>query len=263
MADETVLSTCENGVLTLTLNRPKAMNAIDRATGERLLSLLREATTQPDVRVVMLAGAGKAFCAGQDLAELNELEKSGGPPPFGPIVDRFNAIVRAIMGLAKPVIARVNGAAAGAGANIALACDIAVASEDAYFVQSFIHVGLVPDSGGTFMLPRLVGLARARELIMLGEKVPAGDARKMGMITRVVPAADLAEETAKLAAKVAQLPTGAIGLMKRALDHAASCSLGEQLACERELQIIASGSADYREGKLAFLEKRPPKFIGA
>lgn len=262
MSEESIALTKKEGVLTVMLNRPKAMNAVDRAMGERLLAVLREAASQADVRVVVLTGAGKAFCAGQDLAELLALEQAGGPPPYGQIVDRFSSIVRTIFGLPKPVIAAVNGAAAGAGANLALACDIVVASAEAYFVQSFVNIGLIPDSGGTFVLPRLVGLARARELMMLGERVPAGDARKMGMITRVTAPETLGAEVETLAAKCAKLPTHALGLIKRALDHSASCSLGEQLAYERELQILAAASADYREGKAAFLEKRPAKFTG-
>ena len=258
--DEVVLHRREAGVATLTLNRPRAYNACTRELALRLQHLLREASDDDAVRAVVLTGAGKAFCAGQDLGEL----VGDDAPPMGQILkEHFNPIIRAIRDCAKPVIAAVNGVAAGAGANIALACDLVVASERASFIQAFSKIGLIPDSGGTWTLPRLVGWQRASALAMTGEKVDAERALAMGMVYRVVPHDALADEVAALAVTLATMPTRALALTKRALEASATNTLDEQLALEDELQLEASATDDYAEGVEAFLAKRPPVFKGA
>ena len=246
----------------ITLARPEVLNSFHRPMAAELRAALDAAGADRTVRAVVLTGAGRAFCAGQDLAAV--LPQPGAPEPdLGDVVrDCYNPIVRAVRGLEKPVVAAVNGVAAGAGANLALACDFVVAAESASFIQSFCHVGLIPDSGGTWMLPRLVGLARATQLAMLGEKVPAAQALAWGMIHAVAPAEALATSAQALAARLAAMPTRGLGLIKRGFEHGLGASLDAQLAHEETLQREAGRTADYAEGVRAFVEKRTPRFTG-
>jgi len=262
VAYEAILYRVEDGVAYLTLNRPERMNAWNGAMHAEVKAAMGAAGDDPAVRVIVLTGAGRAFCAGQDLAAV--LPKPGEPDPdLGEVVrDCYNPIVRAVRGLEKPVVAAVNGVAAGAGANLALACDFVVAAESASFVQSFCHVGLIPDSGGTWMLPRLVGLARATQLAMLGEKLAARQALEWGMIHAVVPADELPGAARALALRLAAMPTRGLGLLKRGFEQGAAATLDAQLEREETLQREAGRTADYAEGVRAFVEKRKPVFRG-
>ena len=261
MADSTVLSSFADGVLTLTLARPDVLNSFHRAMAAELQAGLTRAAADHDVRAVVLTGAGRAFCAGQDLAAV--LPAAGAPPAdLGDVVrECYNPIVRAILTLEKPVVAAVNGVAAGAGANLAFACDFVVAAEEASFVQSFVHVGLVPDSGGTFLLPALVGRARAAQLAMLGEKLPARRALEWGMLYAVVPGAELAATAGGLARRLAGMATRGIGLTKRGFLRGLG-DLDALLVTEEALQREAGRTADYAEGVAAFVAKRKPAFEG-
>mgnify|MGYP001314847727 FL=1 len=251
-----------DGVATLTLNRPDVLNSFHRPMADETIDALRRAADDPAVRAVVLTGAGRAFCAGQDLQAV--LPREGEPAPdLGKIVRaQYNPIVRLIRHTEKPFVAAVNGAAAGAGANIALACDFVVAAENAAFIQAFARIGLIPDSGGTFLLPRLVGLARATALMMLAEKLPATEAHTMGLIYRVCPADRLMDEAMALARRLAAMPTRALGMIKRALNRTFTNDLDAQLELEAELQAEAGRTHDYQEGVAAFLEKRTPVFQG-
>ena len=251
-----------DGVLRLTLDRPEVLNSFNQPMAAELHAALVAAAADDGVRAVLLTGAGRAFCAGQDLAAV--LPQPGQPAPdLGDVVrECYNPIVRALRTLEKPVVAAVNGVAAGAGANLALACDFVVAAEGASFVQSFVHVGLIPDSGGTWMLPRLVGLARATQLAMLGEKIAARQALEWGMIYAVVPGEELAGAAAALAARLASLPTRGLGLTKRGFNAGLGAGFEAQLAFEEQLQREAGGTADYAEGVRAFVEKRRAAFGG-
>jgi 2-(1,2-epoxy-1,2-dihydrophenyl)acetyl-CoA isomerase len=251
-----------DGVLKLTLDRPEVLNSFNARMASELTAALERAARDAAVRAVLLTGIGRAFCAGQDLADVM-------PDPDGPATDlgdvvarQFNPIVRAIRFTEKPFVCAVNGVAAGAGANIAFACDLVVAAEGATFVQSFSKIGLVPDSGGTWILPRLVGLQRATWLAMLGEKIDANRAKDWGLIFDVVPAATLSDTTFDLARRLAALPTRALGLIKRGLNASATNDLEAQLALEVELQREAGRTEDYAEGVRAFVEKRKPRFQG-
>ncbi|MGF1465151.1 MAG: 2-(1,2-epoxy-1,2-dihydrophenyl)acetyl-CoA isomerase PaaG [Sandaracinaceae bacterium] len=250
------------GVLILTLNRPTRLNALTAPMHGELRSALALASDDETVRAVLLTGAGHAFCAGQDLAEV-DVPEPGVEPDLGATVEAYyNPLVRQLRALEKPIVCAVNGAAAGAGANIALACDIVVAGERAKFAQVFTRIGLVPDSGGTFLLPRLVGPARAAGLMMLAESVSAAEAERMGMIWRVVPDEALLEEATNLASRLAQMPTRALALIKRALNASLENGLSEQLDLERDCQRAAGRTADYVEGLKAFFDKRRPEFQG-
>lgn len=262
MPTSSVLTEFADGVLTVTLNRPEVLNSFDRAMAVELQDALARAAADGAVRAVLMTGAGRAFCAGQDLAAV--LPAPGAPPTdLGAIVrECYNPIVRALLGLEKPVVAAVNGVAAGAGANLALACDFVVAAEEASFVQSFVHVGLIPDSGGTFLLPQLVGRARAAQFAMLGEKLPAGQALEWGMIYAVVPGGEVIGVAGALARRLAGMATRGIGLTKRGFAHAAGATVDAQLAYEAELQREAGNTADYAEGVRAFVEKRRAGFVG-
>ena len=261
MPFEHILYEVDQGVAAITLNRPDVLNSFNRAMAVEVREALSKAGTTAEVRAVLLTGAGRAFCAGQDLAEA--MPKEGTPPDLGDIVARgYNPIVRTIRQLDKPVVCAVNGVAAGAGANLAFACDFVIASSEASFIQSFSKIGLVPDTGGTFFIPRLVGWARATALMMLGDKVTAQEAVAMGLILRVVDAGTLLDEATKLSRHLATRPTRGLGLIKRALNASATNGLDEQLALEAQLQAEAGSTADYREGVKAFLEKRPPVFVG-
>ena len=261
MPFEHILFEIDQGVASITLNRPDVLNSITRAMAIEIREALSSTVSKVEVRAVLLTGAGRAFCAGQDLAEA--MPKEGPAPDLGDIVARgYNPIVRTIRQLDKPVVCAVNGVAAGAGANLAFACDFVLASSDASFIQSFSKIGLVPDTGGTFFLPRLVGMARATALMMLADKVSAQDAVTIGLIHRVVEAGKLMDEAMSLARDLAKRPTRGLGLIKRALNASATNGLDEQLALEAQLQAEAGSTADYREGVKAFLDKRPPVFVG-
>lgn len=261
--DDVVLIHDENAVRTITLNRPDKLNAFSEDLLIALGKAVRAAAKEKDVRCVVITGAGRAFCSGQDLAEVKERYQTDEPIELGLHLRRhYNPMVAQIRCMEKPVVASVNGVAAGAGCSLALVCDMRVAAESSSFIQSFIHVGVIPDSGGTFMLPRLVGLSRAMELAFTGRKVSAAEAERIGLVNRVVPDDALAAETAKLAAQLASLPPKGIGLAKRALNAAWSADLETQLDYEAMLQTTAGQSRDHREGVAAFLEKRPPNFTG-
>ena len=239
----------------MSLNRPDVLNSFNRAMALELQQVLLTIENDPEVRAVLLTGEGRAFCAGQDLSDVTG--------KLGPIVqESYNPIIRAIRRLRKPVVCSVGGVAAGAGANLALACDIVIASENASFVQSFCKVGLVPDSGGTFFLPRLVGLPRATAMMMLGEKISARQAFEMGLIYKVCEPGALDAEAWSLASHLASQPTTGLGFIKQALNASFANNLDAQLDLEASLQDQAGSTCDYQEGVRAFLEKRPPKFTG-
>ena len=259
MTYEKLLFAVEHGVATLTLNRPDKLNSFDRQLSLEVIHALDACAADASVRAVLITGAGRAFCAGQDLAEAI----APGTRIEDILTTQYNPIVRRIRDLKKPVIAAVNGVAAGAGANIAFACDLSLAAESANFIQSFINIGLIPDSGGTFTLPRLVGMQRAFGQMILAPKVSAKEAEAQGMIWRCVADADLMNEAVALAQKLAVMPTKAIALTKEALNRSQTMSLSEQLDVENELQTIAGRSHDYNEGVQAFLEKRKPVYTGA
>jgi 2-(1,2-epoxy-1,2-dihydrophenyl)acetyl-CoA isomerase len=246
-------------VATITLNRPDALNSLTVPMKQALLAALRRVERDPAVRAVILTGAGRAFCAGQDLRERLEPDAA----PLGEEVrERYNPIVRAMRGSAKPIVGAINGVAAGAGASLALACDIRIASESASFALAFGRVGLVPDSGATWFLPRLVGDARAAELALLNEPVRAAEAAGIGLVSRVVSAEQLLAEARAIAAKLAAGAPKAIALTKRALGSTWDRDLDAALDYEAALQDIAGRTSDHREGMAAFLEKRPPTFTG-
>ena len=251
----------ESGVLRLTLNRPEVLNSFTRELAREVLEALRAAAEDDAVRAVLLTGAGRGFCAGQDLAEAMPAE--GTIPDLGDFVrETWNPVVSAIRHLEKPVVCAVNGVAAGAGANLAFACDIVFAATTATFVQSFAKIGVIPDSGGTFILPRLVGLHRATVMTMLAEKMTAEQAKDLGLVYQVVAPEALIETAFATAAHLATQPTRALGLIKRAFNHSLGVDLDAQLAYEEALQREAGRTADYAEGVRAFLEKRAPRFSG-
>ena len=262
MADErTVLFETAEGVATITLNRPDKLNSFTRAMHAELRDALSRVEADAGIRAVVVAGAGRGFCAGQDLADLSF--EPGRATDLGALIhENFNPLIRRLQRLPKPVVAKVRGVAAGAGANLALACDLVVAGRSASFLQAFVNIGLVPDSGGTWLLPRAVGRARALSLAMLGEKLPAPQAEQWGLIHRCVDDDRLDDEVAALARRLASMPTRALGAIKRAIDHAAVASLDAQLDLERDLQSELGASHDYAEGVAAFLARRPPKFEG-
>lgn len=254
-----ILASDSGQVRVLKLNRPEKFNSFNREMAIRLQNELDLAAADPSVRAILLCADGKAFCAGQDLSEAMD--------PYAPSISRivaehYNPIIEKLRSVEKPVVAAVNGVAAGAGANIALACDIVLAGDSASFIQAFGKIGLVPDSGGTFFLPRLVGLQRAAALMMLGDKVTAEDAVKMGMIYRAVPDERLAEESIQMANQLSLLPTKAIAYTKMLLNESMGNTLLEQLKREGEYQEKAGATFDFKEGVAAFLEKRKPVFKG-
>ena len=253
-----VLSDRDGGVLTITLNRPEVFNAFNAALHAALHDALGAAAA-PDVRAVVITGAGRGFCAGQDLKEFREM-----PESIQERLERtYHPNIRAIRALEKPVIAAVNGPCAGAGLSLAAACDIRIAADAATFVPGFIGIGLVPDSGGSWFIHRLLGFARAFEWMTSNRKLTAAEAHAWGLVSEVVEGDGLPARAAELAGVYAGLPTRGIGLTKRLFEHAFDASLEQQLALEAELQQEATGTADFAEGVQAFLEKRPPRFSGS
>jgi 2-(1,2-epoxy-1,2-dihydrophenyl)acetyl-CoA isomerase len=247
----------EGAVLTITLNRPDVLNAFNAAMHKALAAALKEARG-PDVRAIVITGAGRGFCVGQDLTEFREAP--------GDIGSRLRATyhpnVIAIRALEKPVIAAVNGAAAGAGMSFACACDLRIAADSASFVPAFVNIGLVPDSGGSYFVTRILGPARAFEWLSSGRKLSAAEAHAWGLVSEIVEADALVARAAEVAAQLSALPTRAIGMTKRLIDHALNATLERQLEREAELQTAATQTEDFREGVAAFLEKRPPEFRG-
>ncbi len=263
MSEPTILYQVRDEVACITLNRPDVLNSFNAAMSLALQQRLSEVARESRLRAVYLSGAGRAFCAGQDLAEAKPKEGGAGIEDFEVRVRNFyNPLILAIRRMPKPVVCAVNGVAAGAGANLALACDFVVAAEEASFLQAFVKVGLVPDTGGTWTLPRLVGKAQATAMMLLGDKIPASRAYQLGMIYQVCPLAQLEKVALELTTRLAAQPTYAVSLIKQLLAVSSHNSLEQQLELEAEYQGRAGRSADYHEGVKAFLEKRPPKFAG-
>lgn len=246
-------------VFHITLNRPDKFNSFNRPMAMELLEALETAKSNSEIRCVYLTGEGKAFCAGQDLAEAIDPQ---GPGIQRIVEEHYNPIILAIRNLPKPLVCAVNGVAAGAGANIALAADVVVAANSASFIQAFSKIGLIPDSGGTFFLPRLIGFGKASALMMLGDKVSAGDAKQMGMIYQTAADDKLAEVAGNIANTLSEMPTAAIWMTKQLLNESMTQSLDKQLSREGVLQVEATKTHDYTEGVNAFLQKRKPEFKG-
>jgi 2-(1,2-epoxy-1,2-dihydrophenyl)acetyl-CoA isomerase len=258
VAYETLLYGKQSGVATITLNRPQALNAFNEQMNRELFDALKDADRDGETRSIVITGSGRAFCAGQDLkARTRDQRGSLGAS----LREKYNPIILQIRRTEKIVIAAVNGVAAGAGCNLALSCDLRLASEDAKFIEAFVRVGLGPDCGGSFFLPRLVGLGKAMELLLLGEPIEAREALTLGLVTQVAPAGELAEATRKIAERLARGPRS-VGLIKRAVNRTLLPELESQLEYEACLQEIAGRSADYEEGVRAFLEKRSAVFTG-
>lgn len=254
-----IKSEIEGSVLKLTLNRPDKFNSFNREMALALQAELDKAKENKNIRAIYITGEGKAFCAGQDLGEA--MDKNG--VGIERIVrEHYNPIIEKIRNIEKPIVCAVNGVAAGAGANIALACDVVIAGTSASFLQAFSKIALIPDSGGTFFLPRLVGFGKASALMMLGDKVSATDAEKMGMIYKVAEDANLQTEAFAIAKTLADMPTKGIGLTKRLLNQSMHNNLQDQLIYEADIQVHAASTYDYNEGVNAFLEKRKPVFKG-
>jgi 2-(1,2-epoxy-1,2-dihydrophenyl)acetyl-CoA isomerase len=260
MSNNSILLKIENKIAYITLNRPEVFNSFNRDMALSLQSIMDDCETNNEVRAMVLTGNGKAFCAGQDLKEVTDPDLN---PGFKKILEEhYNPIITRIRSIKKPIIAAVNGVAAGAGANIALACDIVIAHEKVSFIQAFSLIGLVPDSAGTFFLPRLIGFQKALALAMLGDKVSAEEAERLGMIYKVVALENFEEAINATAIKLANMPTKALGMIKELFNQSMTNTLDEQLALESKLQIEAAQSEDYAEGVTAFIEKRKPNFKG-
>jgi 2-(1,2-epoxy-1,2-dihydrophenyl)acetyl-CoA isomerase len=261
---QTLLVETADHVCTVTLNRPESLNSLNDQMTSELAKIIRLLQRDDQVRCIVLTGAGRAFSSGQDLGDL---KKKYADPNYMPHLGddlrrRYNPIIRGLCDLEKPVIAAINGVAAGAGLSLALACDLRIASDKASFIEVFVNVGLVPDSGNTFFLPRLVGLGKAMELCFTGDKVSAAEAMMLGLVNKVVPADDLMKVTAELANRLAKLPTRALGLMKRLLYRSLNSDLDTMLEAEADAQEAAALTADHREGVRAFFEKRAASFQG-
>jgi len=254
-----ILFELKKNVGVITLNRPEKFNSFNREMALLLQQVLDDCEKNSEVRCIYISGDGKAFCAGQDLGEVI----GENPATFDKIlIEHYNPIVTRIRNIGKPIVCAVNGVAAGAGANIALCCDIVVANENASFIQAFSKIGLIPDSGGTYFLPRLIGFQKASALMMLGDKVTAVDAERIGMIYKYFPAEHFADESFKIAETLAQMPTLAFAFTKQALNQSLQNNLTEQLSLEDKLQNKAAVTEDYQEGVNAFMEKRLPNFKG-
>lgn len=262
MSFGTILYAVENSILTITLNRPDKLNAMTPTLLRELKEAFEEAGKDQAVRVVIVTGAGRGFCAGADLAAASELMMNGGFSYEDNLNATYNPLILTMQSLQKPIIAAVNGVAAGAGMSLALACDLRIVAASASFLQAFVKIGLVPDSGSTWLLPRLIGMTKALELMLTGQKVSAQEALSLGLVNQVVADAELGEVVQKMAAMFASAPTKAIGLIKQAVNFAATSTLEEALKNEAVLQDVAGQSADHQEGIAAFLEKRPAAFKG-
>jgi len=260
MSNNSIELNIDNKVAYITLNRPEVFNSFNREMALSMQGILDDCESNEEVRAIVITGNGKAFCAGQDLKEVTSPDLN---PGFKKILEEhYNPIVTRIRHINKPIIAAVNGVAAGAGANLALSCDVVVANEHSSFIQAFSKIGLIPDSAGTFFLPRLIGFQKASALAMLGDKVSAEEAERLGMIYKVIRSEEFNEEVSTLALKLANMPTKALGMIKELLNRSMTNDLDEQLAMESKYQIEAAQSEDYAEGVAAFIEKRKPVFKG-
>lgn len=262
MSQPSILLEIDQGVALLTLNRPDNLNSFNAEMHQQMRDALSQIRKDASVRALVITGSGRGFCAGQDLGDRNVAATDTAPDLGESIEKRYNPMLRTLRDLPLPVICAVNGVAAGAGANIALACDITLAARSASFIQAFCKIGLIPDSGGTWTLPRLAGMARAKGMALLGDKISAEQAESWGMIWRCVDNEELMEEAMKLARHLATQPTKGLALIKRALNASANNTFDEQLDLERDLQRLAGRTEDYREGVAAFMEKRQPSFKG-
>ncbi|MDP7814225.1 2-(1,2-epoxy-1,2-dihydrophenyl)acetyl-CoA isomerase PaaG [Acinetobacter pittii] len=259
---QNIIAEEKNGVGYLTFNRPKALNSFNVDMHREVAEVLNQWTKNPDVRCVVISGEGRGFCAGQDLGD-RVVDPNAEAPDLGYSIETYyNPLIKTIVNMPKPVICAVNGVAAGAGANIALACGLVIAAKSANFVQAFCRLGLVPDSAGTWFLPRAVGHARAMGLALLGDKLPAETAKEWGMIWDVVEDAELKTKVTELAERLAKQPTFGLSLIKKAIHQSSNNTFDEQMLLERDLQRIAGRSEDYREGVQAFMNKREPNFKG-
>ncbi|EFF87437.1 putative enoyl-CoA hydratase PaaB [Acinetobacter sp. SH024] len=259
---QNIIAEEKNGVGYLTFNRPKALNSFNVDMHREVAEVLNQWTKNPNVRCVVISGEGRGFCAGQDLGD-RVVDPNAEAPDLGYSIETYyNPLIKTIVNMPKPVICAVNGVAAGAGANIALACDLVIAAKSANFVQAFCRLGLVPDSAGTWFLPRAVGHARAMGLTLLGDKLPAETAKEWGMIWDVVEDAELKTKVTELAERLAKQPTFGLSLIKKAIHQSSNNTFDEQVLLERDLQRIAGRSEDYREGVQAFMNKREPNFKG-
>ncbi|ENU08709.1 MULTISPECIES: 2-(1,2-epoxy-1,2-dihydrophenyl)acetyl-CoA isomerase PaaG [Acinetobacter calcoaceticus/baumannii complex] len=259
---QNIIAEEKNGVGYLTFNRPKALNSFNVDMHREVAEVLNLWTKNPDVRCVVISGEGRGFCAGQDLGD-RVVDPNAEAPDLGYSIETYyNPLIKTIVNMPKPVICAVNGVAAGAGANIALACDLVIAAKSANFVQAFCRLGLVPDSAGTWFLPRAVGHARAMGLTLLGDKLPAETAKEWGMIWDVVEDTELKTKVTELAERLAKQPTFGLSLIKKAIHQSSNNTFDEQVLLERDLQRIAGRSEDYREGVQAFMNKREPNFKG-
>ncbi|MDV7503581.1 2-(1,2-epoxy-1,2-dihydrophenyl)acetyl-CoA isomerase PaaG [Acinetobacter baumannii] len=259
---QNIIAEEKNGVGYLTFNRPKALNSFNVDMHREVAEVLNQWTKNSDVRCVVISGEGRGFCAGQDLGD-RVVDPNAEAPDLGYSIETYyNPLIKTIVNMPKPVICAVNGVAAGAGANIALACDLVIAAKSANFVQAFCRLGLVPDSAGTWFLPRAVGHARAMGLALLGDKLPAETAKEWGMIWDVVEDAELKTKVTELAERLAKQPTFGLSLIKKAIHQSSNNTFDEQVLLERDLQRIAGRSEDYREGVQAFMNKREPNFKG-
>lgn len=259
---ETVLLARDSGVLRVTLNRPDRLNAFNPALHQGLAAAMAQAESDSSIRCLLVTGAGRGFCAGQDLTE-RDLKSARDVDLGGRLEAWYNPLIKRMQALEKPIVCAVNGVAAGAGANFALACDIVLAARSASFIQAFVKIGLVPDCGGTYFLPRLAGTQRAMALAMTGDRLAAEDAERMGLVWKVFDDDQLMAEATRLARALATGPTRSLGLIKRGIYASAGNTLAAQLDLERELQREVGRGSDYREGIAAFLEKRPPAFKGS
>lgn len=259
MTEQYIQYATEAAVAKISLSRPEKFNSFNRTMSLQLQEALRKAAEDKTVRAVLLCAEGKAFCAGQDLSEASD---PAGPGISDIVTEHYNPIIMLLRTMEKPIVCAVNGVAAGAGANIALACDIVIAGTTSAFIQAFSKIGLIPDSGGTFILPRLVGWQRAAALMMTGDKVPAAEAQAMGMVYKVVPDESLQQDALAMATQLSRMPTKGLGLTKRLLNESVNNSLDLHLIREANVQAEAGLTADFREGVKAFLEKRKPEFRG-
>lgn len=260
--EQTILLEINAGVAWLTLNRPASLNSFNAQMHDEMRAAIKQVRQDSSCRVLVITGSGRGFCAGQDLSDRNVAPGAEVPDLGKSIEENYNPLLRSLQDMPMPVICAINGVAAGAGANIALACDITLAAKSASFIQAFCKIGLIPDSGGTWTLPRLIGTARAKALALLGDKLSAEDAANWGMIWRCVEDDQLEAETRKLAEHLATQPTKGLALIKRAINASSTNTFNEQLDLERDLQRLAGRTEDYREGVAAFMEKRQPNFKG-